>query len=160
MKRTKALAVVLAILMVGLVAGFALGYSQNHTQLWDQVADRETNDLMNRINILSQLRIGRTDEAIRSMELFIDTQVVNIAYSESENFNLRERTIKPHRLKALQMAKTYRDRYPSTSTQVRPSPESVLAQIPSLSLSAPPKECNSAFCRLFSKTGESRSADE
>lgn len=143
-----------AILLAGIVAGFAMGFTQSHTALWNQVADRETHDLKNRINILSQLRLNQNAEAIQSLEAFIDTQVVNIAYAEDATFEvdrvqLNSTTIRSDRLRALQMAKAYRAKYPSIDNRIVPSPTLVLAEVPPLSAAAQKKECTNAFCTLF-----------
>lgn len=149
MKRSTAILTHVAVLALGVTLGYAGGFMGSWSSLWDQLAVRESNDLINRINVLGQLRLDRTSDAIRSLERWIETQVLHIAYAEDENLTLNVQSMPRSRLQALRMAKAYREIYPAQQNSVRPPPSVVFDQVPSINVSSPPKECNSAFCALL-----------
>ncbi len=133
------------VLCVGVLAGRIWGTMQDFSALWSQVADRDSVDVNNRVTVLSQLRLGRVDDAINFLEMPLDNQVMMIAFGESNSLQLQPASMSPSRLKALQAAKAYRSVYPSQEETSEPPPATIFAQIPDITF---PAECEGALCKL------------
>lgn len=137
-----------AVLCVGVLAGRIWGTMEDSSVLWRQVADRDSVDVSSRVTVLSQLRLGRVDDAINFLEVPLDNQVMMIAFGESSWLKLHPTSMKPIRLHALQAAKAYRSVYPSEDETTEPPPATIFAQIPDITF---PAECEGALCTLVKK---------
>ena len=149
MKRLKTVLMYSAVLILGVAAGAWWGFTQNNQFLWQQVADRESNDLINRLNTLCHHRLGQHDAVRDDLERHLDTSAMNIAFAADSSLQLKPQSMKQLHLRALQMAKAYRVAYPSADNSIQPAPSSVFDQIPPMEIS--PKTCNNAFCNLLSE---------
>ena len=136
------------VLCVGVFAGRIWGTMQDSSALWGQVADRDSVDVNNRVTVLSQLRLGRVDDAINFLEIPLDNQVMMIAFGENSSLKLQPASMTPSRLKALQAAKAYRSVYPSEEETSEPPPSQIFAQVPDITF---PAECEGALCTLVKK---------
>ena len=134
-----------AVLCVGVFAGRIWGTINDYSALWGQVADRDSVDVSNRVTVLSQLRLGRVDDAINFLEIPLDNQVMMIAFGESSWLKLHPESMSRSRLHALQAAKAYRSVYPSQNEPSEPPPSEIFAQIPDITF---PAECQGALCKL------------
>ena len=134
-----------AVLCVGVLAGRIWGTMQNSSAFWSQVADRDSDEVSSRVTALSQLRLGRVDEAINSLEEPLDGQIMMIALAESSSLVLNPASMSRSRLDALQEAKAYRSVYPSEAESTEPPPATIFAQIPDITF---PTECEGALCKL------------
>ena len=72
MKRLKTVLMYSAVLILGVAAGAWWGFTQNNQLLWQQVADRESNDLINRLNTLSDNRLGAHAAIRDDLESYLD----------------------------------------------------------------------------------------
>ena len=136
------------VLCVGVLAGRIWGTMQDLSALWGQVADRDSVDVNNRVTVLSQLRLGRVDDAINFLEIPLDNQVIMIAFGENSSLKLQPASMTPSRLRALQAAKAYRSVYPSEEETSEPPPSQIFGQIPDITF---PAECEGALCTLVKK---------
>jgi hypothetical protein len=146
MKRAFRILSYLVVLAIGVLAGRVWGTWSDYSQLFDQVAQRDSVEVDTRVTALSQIRLGRIDDAIEFLEMPLDNEVLMIALGESKTLKLNPKNMKPSCLKALQMAKAYRSLYPSTESSSEPPPEQILAQVPDIRF---PAECEGALCTLL-----------
>ena len=144
-----------AVLCVGVLAGRIWGALQNSSAFWSQFADRESDEVSSRVTVLSQLRLGRVDDAINTLEVPLDGQIMGIALAESSSLILNPASMSRSRLDALQEAKAYRSVYPSEAESTEPPPATIFAQIPEITF---PAECESALCKLV-KDRQSKEAN-
>ena len=134
------------VLIIGVLAGRVWGTWFDYSQLFDQAAQRNSEEVRMRITALSQLRLGRIHDSIDVLEMPLDNQVLMIAFGESKTLTLNPKKMTPNCLTAPQMAKAYRSLYPSVQSSTDPPPEHVLAQVPDMTFSP---ECKGALCTLL-----------
>ena len=146
MKRAFRILSYLVVLVIGVLVGRMWGTWVDYSQLFNQVALRDSVEVETRVTALSQLRLGRVEDAIEFLEIPLDNQVLMIAFGESKTLNLKPKNMTPTCLKALQMAKAYRSLYPSVEPSTDPPPDKIFAQVPDITF---PPECEGALCTLL-----------
>ncbi|HUT23529.1 MAG TPA: hypothetical protein VM492_04220 [Sumerlaeia bacterium] len=136
-------------LLAGLVFVFVVGF---FIGVWvtgrgyekfviDPVRYEKANLAAIRVNILSLLRVGAAEEAIKTLEMMLD----------NETLVLTQRTNDPEQLpkdvvRALKQIKTYREIYPPDENTA-PRIAQALAKVPKVTDYK--KECQGGICRLL-----------
>ncbi len=132
----------LVLILLGFTAGFLVGPHvrriNEFQNVMQQVAEKDAGQIMIHSEVLSRLRLGESDSAIRLLETTLDGEILSVD-QKAKGPLLR---LSDYSKKALQAAKTYRAMYPSISVK------GVLKEVSDLKFD---KECDSGLCRLYER---------
>jgi hypothetical protein len=136
--------------ILGGLGGVGVASYQYFRHVFGDVAKRDSSILMERVEVLSRLRLAESEEAIRLLEVPLDIQILSVASAASPSgINLDSLAPQGLQLKALQIAKAYRTIYPSASN-TEPPVKDVLQRIPAMQR-VDKNNCNSGICRLIER---------
>ena len=147
MKVLLKLSTIAGILGIGFVLGLGAGATWILRSTTSAQGQREANQLMLDIHTLSELRLGRVDQAIAVLEVPLDNRVAMIAYGADPSLALDPQSLDAPSLEALTAAKAYRVLFPASHAATQPPVEKMLATIPSLNVDG--KDCDSGLCLLI-----------
>lgn len=126
-------------LAVGGVVGGVIGYTRGFDAAFGMLETEVRGELVFRSDVLCRLRLGKPDEAIRILEMQLDTAVATIPQNRAVN------ELPPQALTALLAAKVYRTAHPGGT----PEAAGVLNQ---LSLPTDPSFCDRSGVRAMWET--------
>ena len=128
-----------------LVAGFALGVWLTgrgyEKYVIAPVRYEKASLAAMRVQILSLLRLGETDEAIKTMEMMLDNETLVLTQISNDPGQLPEPVVR-----ALKQIKTYRAMYPAQGQQAA-AIATALEKIPEVTDIK--KDCQAGLCRLI-----------
>ena len=132
------------VFVIGAFTGLGTSSYLYYRHVFSRIADNAAASLGERINTLSQLRLGEIDNAIENLECSIDRYILSIQIHSIPQTD--------YRYHFLRGAKTYRELY-SSKSQVASKVMETLRDIPKIEIF----KCDSPLCRLVTRMSEEKS---
>lgn len=132
------------VFVIGTLTGVGVSSYLYYRHVFSQFAAIAAVSLSERINILSQLRMGEIDSAIEKLELSFDTCILSVQIPNIPRTDYRYRVLRG--------AKTYRELYPTKSRAANKVTEALI-DIPKIETF----KCDTPLCRLVTRMSEEKS---